>query len=104
MPLPPTRDHRVTLGYASALTRRHREAASKDAERGSLFHAKAVEELLAQAGCAALRIYHGRNADGSPALVLIGVDADGDDMTEGIILEWNYPCPPFCGGANDLNP
>jgi hypothetical protein len=51
-----------------------------------------------------LRIYQGRAADGTPALVLVGVDAKGNDMTQGTVLEYSFPCPPFCPEPNDLAP
>lgn len=102
MPLPPSSDHRISLPDARDLTRRHREGAHDPAERGGLFHAKAVRELLAQQGCAGLRFYHGRNADGTPAMVFVGVDANGNDMTAGTVLELHWPCPPYCSEPDTL--
>jgi hypothetical protein len=104
MALPPFRDHRISLADAAVHTRRHRDAAAKDTLRGAMFHGQPVRELLEQPGCVGLRIYHGRNADGTPAVILVGVDANGDDMTTASILEFHYPCPPYCPVSNDLNP
>ena len=103
MALPPPRDHTITLADAVALTRRFRETASPKTERGGMFHRAPVDELLKQAGCAGLRFYQGRNADGSSAVVLVGVDEKGNDMTGGIILERQFPCPPYCGDPDGLN-
>ncbi len=100
MALPP-RDHHITLAQAAALTRRHREA-KPFPEKSGAFHKDQVLQLLAQEGCVGLRIHYGRNADGSPALILTGMDANDSDLT-GEILEQHYPCPPFCGGATMLN-
>ncbi len=100
MALPP-RDHRITLAEAAALTKRHREA-KVHPEKSGAFHKDQVLALLAQPGCVGLRIYHGRNADNTPALILTGIDANDSDLT-GEILERHYPCPPVCGGANPLN-
>jgi len=104
MPLPPKQDHRIDRAEAAALTRRHREAAGSRADRGGFFHREAVQQLLAQQGCEGLRYYYARKEDGGQALVLLGVDADGNDMTEGTILEWTMPCPPYCPEPGDLNP
>ena len=101
MALPP-RDHRISLADASVLTKRH-STANPNAEKAGTFHKDQVLELLSQPGCVALRIYHGSHADGRPALVLSAVNAAADDLTEGIILEEHYPCPPYCGAANALN-
>lgn len=107
MPMPPQRDHRMPVADAAALTRRHREATSAkgvgEGERGGMFPREPVQKLLAQKGCEGVRIYHGRGEKGTPALVLVGVDKDGNDMAQGTILEWSYPCPPVCGDPNALN-
>ncbi len=100
MALPP-RDHAVTLADAAAHTRRYREAKVSAVTAGA-FHADQVLALLGQPGCAALRIYHGRAADGTPSLVLVGVDAGGADLTAGLVLENAWPCPPFCSAPNGL--
>jgi hypothetical protein len=104
MPLPPARDHRISRADAASLTRRHRDAVPA-AERGGMFFRKPVEELLAQKGCEGIRIYHGRNDDGTAAMILVGVDKDGADMEGGVLLEFHYPCPPFCPPPDgDLSP
>jgi hypothetical protein len=103
MALPPSRDHRIALAAASALLRRHREAAP-NVERGGFFHAKAIHDLMAQPGCSGIRIYHGRKDDGTVAMVLVGVDASGNDMSSGVLLEEHYPCPPICPDPDGLNP
>jgi hypothetical protein len=100
MALPP-RDHHIALADAAALTKRHQSTDVKAVKSGA-FHGDQVLKLLAQKGCVALRIHYGRNTDGSPALVLTGVDATDSDLT-GEILEMHYPCPPYCGDGNSLN-
>jgi hypothetical protein len=40
---------------------------------------------------------------GNNQLVLVGVDANGDDMTDGIIVDKLLPCPPACSIKNVLN-
>lgn len=102
MALPPPRDHRIDRRQAASLTRRHREAAGPDAERGGLFPREPVQQLLAQKGCEGLRFYYGRNEDGTPALVLVGVDEDGNDMFDGEVLDVHFPCPPFCPPPNGI--
>jgi hypothetical protein len=50
-----------------------------------------------------MRIYFGRNPDGTPSLVLAGIDASDNDLTKGVILEQLWHCPPWCGANNPLN-
>jgi hypothetical protein len=97
----PARDHRISLADAAAHTRRHRDAKLSPVSAHA-FHGDQVLTLLRQAGCVALRAYHGRDADGAPTLVLVGVDESGADMAQGVLLEQGFPCPPFCAAANPL--
>lgn len=102
-PLDPTHDHRVSLKAASELARRHRQDGTHRASDSGAFNGKPVMELLSQPGCVGLRIYHGRGTAGETALILVGVDAKGNDMTEGLLLDSHLPCPPFCSDDNALN-
>jgi hypothetical protein len=95
MPMPPPRDHRITLDAAATLTRRFRQG-DPNAPRAGLFPRDVFERILAQPGCQGIRIYYGRDANGQPSLVLVGVNADGNDMTAGEIDEFHFPCPPYC--------
>jgi len=98
----PKRDHVIDLKTAKALTRRYRKTASaqlaraEKAETCAMFPADVMLKLLRQKGCKAFRIYNGENPDGSPALILVGVSADGADMTDGLMIDSHFPCPPFC--------
>lgn len=98
----PARDHRISLAAAAALTKRHRDAKSSDVKAGA-FDKDQVLQLLNQAGCVGLRIHLAKQADGAPTVVLTGMDASDNDLTQSIILEQWLPCPPFCGTANPLN-
>jgi len=97
----PPRNHRVSLAEAAAHTRRHREAKVHPVNAHA-FHADQVRELLAHPDCAALRIYHGRDEKGNPNLVLVAADAAGNDLTQGAVLEYDFPCPPLCATASAL--
>ncbi len=99
----PARNHRILLDAGAAITRRYREGAGKNPFKAGAFHADQVKELLAQPGCVALRIYYGRQENGDPALVLVGMDANDNELTGGTLLEFCFPCPPFCTGGSALN-
>lgn len=99
MATPPARDHRISLQDAIGHTARFR-AANPDpkTEKAAMFwRAGGLDELFGQPGCAGFRIYYGRKPTGAPALVLVGVDAKGADLTSGTIMEEHLTCPPFCG-------
>ncbi len=96
-------DHDIMLGDAAALTRNFRERAGKNAIKGGFFGQAALQQLLDQEGVVGIRYYYGQENDGRPVLVLVGVDATGNDLIEGFILERSVPCPPYCGFFNELN-
>jgi len=94
MPLPEKRDHRIALADAVALTREHR--AKRSAEpKAHFFFREAFDALLAQKGVAGIRIYRGHTKDGTPNLVMVAVDQEGNDLT-GEVMEQCLPCPPIC--------
>jgi len=102
-PLGP-RDHHITLAQAIQFTARHRQMATAAATiNAGAFLRDQVLELLNQAGCAGIRIYLGRDNNGATNYVAVGVDANGDDMTQGTILEVMWPCPPMCPPSSALN-
>lgn len=98
MALPPRRSHRIPPDDAAAMTRRHRDHTI----RGGFFFREELDQMLAQPGCAGIRIYFGRDATGRDNLVVTGVDADGRDMTDGVLMELIIPCPPFCDAGSAL--
>lgn len=103
MAFPPERNHKVSLEAAAALTRGFRETAPKGSPRAGMFPRDVFERLLAQAGCAGIRIYYGRNERREHELVLVGVNEEGDDMTGGELFDFSLPCPPYCGGDTTLS-
>lgn len=104
MPFPPGKDHKIPLAAAAAMTRRYREGAGKAVVRAGMFPRSAFEAILKQAGSHGIRIYYGRAEDGRMDLVMVGVDADGNDIYEGELMEDGFPCPPFCdSSASPLN-
>ena len=104
MATPPARDHRITLDEATGHTRRFREAnTGPKSEKAAMFWRDGgLDELMAQKGCAGLRIYYGRDPGGAPSMVVVGVDAQGEDLSSGTILELGLPCPPWCGTTGPL--
>lgn len=97
----PRREHQIPLPAARALIAAHRRQAEPDAALGGYFSRDAIDRVLAQPGCAGLRFYHGRHEDGSPALVVVGVNAAGADMTA-MTIDNHQPCPPYCDPTSAL--
>lgn len=84
------------------MTARFRETINPGDKIAGCFEAGQVKELLAQENCEGMRYYYGIN-NGQPVLILVGVDSNGNDMVDGMILEMSLPCPVYCSAANPLN-
>lgn len=102
-PLDPARDHRISIDDAAAQTRAHRHGAPISKGDSGAFNAAPVRELLDQRDCVGVRYYKGLNADGDATMILVGVDANGNDITSGIVLDIVFLCPPVCPDGNLLN-
>jgi hypothetical protein len=103
MQLPPKSNHRITPAEAGLLTAQYRRHATIGAPKGGMFWKEPVEALLSQERCVALRFYYAEYDDGKPTLVFVGVDEQGKDILDGVMLDLVWPCPPFCDVPNVLN-
>jgi hypothetical protein len=95
--------HNISLDDAVRLTKNFRTSAPSAAVLAESFDGVSIRELLDQKDCVGVRIYYGKKDDGSPALVLVGTDSTGEDMTAGMLLETGWPCPPICPNKSALN-
>jgi hypothetical protein len=93
----PEKDHRITLDDAIKLVaaRRTADSGKRDAERVFAFHRLGLDAVLGQKGCVGLRAYPAQHDDGSNTWVVVGVDDQGNDITD-ICLQEPFWCPPFC--------
>ena len=96
-------DHSITLEDAAKLTANYRRNAGEKAIKGGFFGNTALKAIIDQEECVGIKFYYGQKDDGTPCLVLVGADADENDMTKGRLAEREFPCPPYCGENNVLN-
>jgi hypothetical protein len=94
-------DHRIAMSVAKVMTKRYRESIEDGDRIGGFFGGSNLRDLLAQTGCVGMRYYYGIDSTGNKVLILIGTNADGDDLTQGLILDASIPCPNQCT-VNDL--
>ena len=115
--------HSIALKDAAVLTARWRQNMPAGGFKAARFDRIAFDTLLAQPGCAGIRIYMAMQQQGTtpnPSLwtyVMIGTDANGNDMTgsagasggakadagDGDPQELAWPCPPNCDITSPLN-
>ena len=74
-----------------------------DMPKGFFAGADKLALLLKQSSCIGIRIYNGYDESKLMTnLVLVGVDKDEKDMTDGVILERLVPCPGACDQSSAL--
>ena len=97
-PFDPARDHRITRDEAAGLVRNFHAKAEPGTHHATAFSRSAFEQLLAQPGAAGIRIYRAHHADGSPTMVMVAVDANGQDLTssDNMFIQKGTDCPPYC--------
>lgn len=104
MPFTGNEDHSISIEGAADLTRNYRNTSESGAIIAEFFGKDALERILAQEGCVGIRCYYGKKENGTPALILVGTDANEDDLIDGDeIAQAGNPCPPYCASANALN-
>ena len=98
-------NHQIDLTTATRLIKNHKDNQTVSSAlaqiKGGFFARSAFDEILAQPGVAGIRYYYAQNDDGTPTIVLIGVNAQGQDMQTGKIMERALLCPPFCGKTGE---
>ncbi len=98
-------DQRITLAEGSQMTRNYRTANGTGGVLilGHYFGKKILTDILAQERCVGIRTYHALTEAGTKELVIVGVDANENDLVNGIIGDRSFICPPRCGNNNTLN-
>ena len=121
--IPTPGSHFIALATAEALTatfRTNREAMLNTPYQNKnvlplseTFNISDVQTLIAQTGCAALRIYYGqKEEDDTVHAILVAVNEDNEDIVfpensllsqENIIIEEGHRCPVICPPVSPLN-
>ena len=96
-------NHIITLDQAAKYIQNFKNFPKAPTIKGVYFGRSIFDKILAQPGCVGIRFYYAQKDDGTPTLVLVGVDAGGNDITGGPVGDDSFPCPPFCGPPDILN-
>ena len=92
----------ITLEEGAILTARYR-ATHPLQRKGHFFGKEILNDILARPGCVGIRMYHGLDTLLRHEMVLVGADAEGDDMLD-LVADKGLPCPASCPQPNELNP
>lgn len=96
-------DHTITVEEAGTLTRNYRMAAGRGAVKGRYFSRTSIEQILMQEEVVGVRYYYAEDNQGRPQMVMVGVDGNGQDMTEGFVIGNGLPVSRFHEHPNPLN-
>lgn len=91
-----TNSHIINLNDAIQLTHAFQNAPQYQGNTvACMIDATAYQQLLAQPGCVNVRTYFALD-QGVLTIVVVGVDSEGNDMSNGILLDITYGCPSDC--------
>ena len=77
--------------------------AHSGATKAYYYNKSNIESIISQNGCDSLRLYRAVDSNSKDCLVLVGVDASGNDMTGGVLISKGDPCPSTCDTGSTLN-
>lgn len=103
MPLLPSHDHSVTKTDAQRFIKNFRANQSIGNIKGGFFGKDALLKILDQPGCVGIRYYYAKRDNGDPVLVLVGENATGASLSDGVLAENPPLCPPNCPSADALD-
>ena len=89
--------HEITLTEAAAMTHAYQNDPLFDGMTvAGKMDNSAFQEIMTQPGCVAIRTYFAKNSSNQLTMVHVGVDAAGNDMTSGKIMNRVALCPTDC--------
>jgi hypothetical protein len=97
-----TGNHVVSLADARSYIQNFRNHPVAPANKGVYFDRNIYDKILSQPECVGIRQYFAQRDNNAVTLVLVGVDAKGNDMINGTIGEMAQICPPLCASDTQL--
>lgn len=73
--------------------------------RGHFFGKDILNDILSQSGCMGIRIYYAEDGSGDKKLILVGADAEQNDMlgSRDTVADFGMTDPPYNSATNVLN-
>ena len=97
----------IPLSTASEWTKAWRNRTSVEEINGFFIPMTDIAEAQTELGVSNMRGYMGIDSTGTHHLLLVGVDAKGNDMIDEskgqFVYDYTKPCPQQCGDGNVLN-
>jgi hypothetical protein len=95
--------HVISLDEAKSMTHAYQNATQfQGLTVASMIDKDAYQLVIDQKGCVNIRTYFALNEAGTLTIVVVGVDDNGDDMTQGVLLDMATVCPISCNVTSEL--
>ena len=95
-------DHSISLAEAARMTKEFRDN-NPGKVLGAFYGKDAINAILNQPGCVGIRYYNAISSENKNVIVLVGVDANENDLYNGVLAEYGLKCPSYCSINNPLN-
>jgi len=96
-------NHDISLTQAAEWTENFRNTITSGQTIAHYFGKAAIMAILNQSGCVGIREYYALDDTGKKQIIVVGVDANGNDLYQGLLAERSITCPLDCSAANPLN-
>lgn len=93
----------ITLREGSEMTKRYRNSIQPGEIIGVFMGKEKIQAILDQGECKGIRFYFAKNDRNQNTIVLVGADANENDLENGLIADNGCYCPSFCSISNSLN-
>jgi hypothetical protein len=99
-----TEGEAIDLAQAAAWTANYRKQHEgvTEAVKAHFFGRDIMQQILEQEGCVGIRMYYALDDNSQQQLILVGVNAEGQDMEEGTVADRSRVCPPDCAIESSL--
>ena len=97
-------DFKITLEDAIKWITNWRNNLPNEPAKAHLIQKQALLDVMEPSDVVAVRAYMAIDDDGVQKVVLVGVDANGQDLIDDnhILVDKSKPCPPDCGVESQL--
>lgn len=97
-------DFKITLEDAIKWITNWRNETPKELAKAHLIQKQALLDVMEPSDVVAIRAYMAVDNDGVQKVILVGVDANGQDLIDDnhILVDKSKPCPPDCGIESQL--
>jgi hypothetical protein len=98
-----TSPHLISLAEAAVMTHAYQNATQfQGLTVACMMENDAYQQIMTQPGCTGVRTYFALDDLNNLTIVVVGVDAQGNDITGGIIMERANRCPILCPVNSEL--